>query len=288
VDKSFAEVLKIALNIPFRLTEGFLSRYYVDPPSVVVCGQPSSALAKKLEQDEKARIAQQVETLGSDGLEWAKLALEMAKAEHDKPVPQDILTSFPVPNVKSISWIPVQSVQERGIGRSHPMAPTSPTELSVHIETDGSALPFFVQYDHVEVLISVFLLDAMRSLTSQVVRLRFGPCIILLGQTSRSITAVSHKSIAILMFICSCRYISTYLSAFFSLPVKRQSGEYLTHEQVINKLDNETVGYGIGMGFLGSVPEMVSLSIKVETAQYDTAVTWLKDLIYGSEFSPDR
>jgi hypothetical protein len=97
-----------------------------------------------------------VETFGSDGLERAKLTLEMAKAEHDKPVPQDILTSFPVPNVKSISWIPVQSVQERGIGRSHPSTAMSSTELSRHIENDGSALPFFVQYDHVEVLIFYF------------------------------------------------------------------------------------------------------------------------------------
>ena len=72
------------------------------------------------------------------------------------------------------------------------------------------------------------------------------------------------------------------------MPVKRHSGEYLSHEQVINQLDNDTVGYGLGMGFLGSVSEMVSVSIKVETAQYEAAVAWLRDLIYGSEFSPDR
>jgi hypothetical protein len=118
---------------------------------VVVCGQPSSALADRLEQDEKARIAQQVETLGPDGLERAQLALVQAKAEHDKPIPQDVLTSFPVPNVNSISWIPVQSVQERGLGRSHPITAMSQTELSRHIESDGDVLPFFVQYDHVEV-----------------------------------------------------------------------------------------------------------------------------------------
>ena len=118
---------------------------------MVVCGQPSSALAERLEQDEKARIAQQVAALGPDGLERAKLALEKAKAEHDKPIPQDILTSFPVPNVNSISWIPVQSVQEGGIGRDGPTTARSSTELSRHIETDGGVLPFFVQYDHVEV-----------------------------------------------------------------------------------------------------------------------------------------
>lgn len=148
MDKSPAEVncskcFIMLLKIP--------SRYYVNPPSVVVCGQPSSALADRLEKDEKARIARQVATLGPDGLERAKLALEAAKAEHDESIPQEILTSFPVPNVNSISWIPVQSVQERGIGRSNSSMAMRPTELSRHIETDGGALPFFVQYDHVEV-----------------------------------------------------------------------------------------------------------------------------------------
>jgi len=118
---------------------------------VVVCGQPSSALAERLEQDEKARIAQQVITLGPEGLERAKLALDKAKTEHDKPIPEDILTSFPVPSVNSISWIPVQSVQERGNGRKHSTPAVNPTELSKHIKTDGGVLPFFVQYDHVEV-----------------------------------------------------------------------------------------------------------------------------------------
>ena len=157
MDKSFAEVLNLLIFCSAFLTD-FL-RYYVDPPSVVICGRPSSALAKKLEEDEKARVAQQVKTLGSDGLEKAKLALEMAKAEHGKPIPQEVLTSFPVPSVDTISWIPVESVQERGIGRSHTTTRTNLTELGAHIENDGSPLPFFVQYDHVEVLIYAILYD---------------------------------------------------------------------------------------------------------------------------------
>jgi hypothetical protein len=72
------------------------------------------------------------------------------------------------------------------------------------------------------------------------------------------------------------------------MPVKRQSGEYLTHEQVINKLDNETVSYEVGLGISNSFTETLRVSIKVETALYETAVAWLKDLIYGSEFNQER
>jgi hypothetical protein len=121
-------------------------RYYVDPPSIVVRGQPSAAMAEKLEKDEKARIAAQVKTLGPGGLEAAVKLLEKAKAEHDKPIPDEILKAFPVPDVKSISWIPVDSFHEKG-----KVGITSVGKLRKHIGGDGQPLPFFIGFDHVQV-----------------------------------------------------------------------------------------------------------------------------------------
>ena len=122
------------------------SRYYVDPPSIVIRGQPSAAMAEKLEKDEKTRIATQVKELGPGGLEAAAELLERAKAEHDKPIPDEILKAFPVPDVKSISWIPVDSVHEKGnvnVAREG--------KLRKHIDGDGDPLPFFIGFDHVQV-----------------------------------------------------------------------------------------------------------------------------------------
>jgi len=121
-------------------------RYYVDPPSIVVRGQPSAAMAEKLEKDEKVRIAAQVKKLGPEGLEAATKLLENAKAEHDKPIPDEILKAFPVPDVKSISWIPVDSVHEKG-----KLDVTSESKLRKHIQSDGGPLPFFIGFDHVQV-----------------------------------------------------------------------------------------------------------------------------------------
>lgn len=84
------------------------------------------------------------------------------------------------------------------------------------------------------------------------------------------------------------RLTSAYLSAFFALPVKRLSGERLTHEEVVNKLDNETVSYDVGLGVSGAFTDTLRVSIKVETALYETAVVWLRDLVYGAEFDKDR
>ena len=80
------------------------------------------------------------------------------------------------------------------------------------------------------------------------------------------------------------RHVSTYVYSFFSLPVKRSTGERLSHEEVVNKLDDETVAYGAGNTF----EELLCVSIKVEKDRYETAVSWLKDLFYGSEFDKER
>ncbi|KAF8168013.1 Metalloenzyme, LuxS/M16 peptidase-like protein [Crassisporium funariophilum] len=231
-----------------------LSEFFVQPSSIVIVGQPSANLAEKLEKDEKARVAAQVEQLGSEGLKKAEAQLEAAKAEHGKPIPTDILTSFPVPDVKSISWLPVQSVQEPGKGRKHEYSPSTDTPLFKHIESDGQVLPFFVEYDHVE---SDFVsIHGYFSLAKLPNHLR--------------------------------PYISTYLSAFFSLPIRRDSGVRLSHEEVINQLDNETVSYEVGLGVSNAFTDTFRISIKVETALYETAVAWMKDLVYGAEFDKDR
>ncbi|KAJ7619113.1 Metalloenzyme, LuxS/M16 peptidase-like protein [Mycena polygramma] len=206
-----------------------LQKYYIDSHSVVVRGKPSASLAKKLESDEKARTAAQVERLGPEGLKKAAQELEEAKAEHDKPIPTEILLDFAVPSVKSISFIPCRAATAK-VAKSE--------ALAKHIQADGSALPFFVQYDHVEsdfVTVQAFF----------------------------SLAKLPHKLRPL---------ISTYMSAFFALPI----------------LDNETVSYEVGLGLANSFAETFRVSIKVETAHYETAIAWLKDLMYGAEFNKER
>ncbi|KZT30492.1 hypothetical protein NEOLEDRAFT_1126056 [Neolentinus lepideus HHB14362 ss-1] len=232
-----------------------LQKYYIDPPSVTVIGKPSADMADKLETDEKVRIAAQKEKLSPQGL-WQKAKeLEDAKAEHDKPIPDHILTAFPVPDVKSISWITVKSVQESGKGRAPAKFEADP-ELVRHVGKDGEELPFFVQYDHVQ---SDFVtIHAFFSLADLPNRLR--------------------------------PYLSVYLASFFSLPIKRSTGEELSHEEVVNRLDDETVSYeaNLGTAIPSGFPELLRVSIKTEVGMYEKAVAWLKDLLYGSQFDKER
>jgi hypothetical protein len=171
-----------------------LHRYYVEPPCIVIRGKPSAALADRLEKDEKARLAKQVEELGPDGLEKATKLLEEAKEEHARPIPEDILTSFPVPDVKSISWIPVRSVQEKGKGRVPIAVGATPADdLKKHIEADGEELPFFVQFDDVKVTCAAYSLGRASALTSYLVGFHHNPCFVFPGKSSRPFPSVSDQ-----------------------------------------------------------------------------------------------
>ena len=86
----------------------------------------------------------------------------------------------------------------------------------------------------------------------------------------------------------SDRHVLTYVSSFFSLPVKRSTGERLSHEEVVNKLDDETVAYGAELGTNSAFEELLHVAIKVEKDRYAATVSWLKDLFYGSEFDKER
>ncbi|TFK30528.1 cytoplasmic protein [Coprinopsis marcescibilis] len=231
-----------------------LKTYFVDAPSAIVCGKPSAKLAAKLEKDETKRIAAQVKKLGPEGLKKAEAELQHAKEENDRPIPDEILSTFPVPDVKSISWIPVATVQEPGTGRQPGGFVRQNLELSRHISSDGQQLPFFVEYDHVESdFTTVHALLSLEKLPNNLRPL-----------------------------------ISTYLASFFSLPVKSSSGERLTHEEVINKLEEETVSYEVSTGSGGSFTDLLRITIKVEKGLYETAVSWLHDLLYNSEFDKER
>ena len=63
--------------------------------------------------------------------------------------------------------------------------------------------------------------------------------------------------------------------------------QHLTHKEVVNRLNNETVSYEADFeSGGGSFSEMMRVMIKAEMKHYQTAIVWLKNLIYGSIFDP--
>ena len=67
-----------------------------------------------------------------------------------------------------------------------------------------------------------------------------------------------------------------------------ENGEVLGHEEVVNQLDDLTVSYEAGFGLSDQFTEFARISFKVETAHYESAVTWLRDLVWGTVFDKER
>ncbi|KZW02722.1 hypothetical protein EXIGLDRAFT_732962 [Exidia glandulosa HHB12029] len=229
-----------------------LKTYFIDAHRVVVRAKPSSALQEKLESDESARVEAQVKKLGPEGLKKLGEELGAAKEENDKPVPQEMLTEFPVPSVDSIGWIPVTSAQNKSRGRVVP-APGGDA-LATHIAKDGVELPVFVSFHNIQS--KFFSIDAYISTAKLPDELR--------------------------------PLLSVYVASFFSLPVTRSDGTKLSHEQVIDQLDNDTVLSDASIGAGGSFSQLFVPGFKVEASKYETAVMWLKDLLFNSHFDVER
>ena len=70
--------------------------------------------------------------------------------------------------------------------------------------------------------------------------------------------------------------------------MNHSSGKRLTHEEVVNRLDDETVSYDSGLGVSTYFSELLRVSIKVEPNMYQVAIQWLKDLLYHAEFDKER
>ena len=80
-----------------------------------------------------------------------------------------------------------------------------------------------------------------------------------------------------------------YLSVLFSLPIVKQDGSNatLTYEQVVKGLDEDTLEYDVSLG-CGGFGELVCAEVKLERANYEKGIAWLRDLFLGSQFSVDR
>lgn len=226
-----------------------IRKWYLDNPHGAVLAYPSSDLAKKLEQDEKKRVEEQQKQIGEEGLKKLQQKLDAAQEANDMEIPPSIIQRFPVPDIYTIEWINVVS------GQNNPDAkhPVHNTEVQQHLDADSISLPYFVHYDSVK---SAFTKVSLYISTTELAS-RLRP------------------------------YMDMYLNAFFALPVTRGSGEKLSHEQVVDRLEDAFVSYSWTLGDNGS-EEMVMLYIRAESERYADAIAWLRDLLVGSHFDVAR
>lgn len=130
---------------------------------------------------------------------------------------------------------------------------TYSSDLQSHIDSkDPVTLPYFVHFNHIKSnFITIFISLSPPDLPAELFPL-----------------------------------LPTYINSFFSLPVNRKDGSRLAYDEVVHQLDTQTVEYDINLGY--PISQTLEIYMKVEKSKYPTAVSWLGDLLWRSEFDVDR
>ncbi|KAF2280714.1 zinc metalloprotease-like protein [Westerdykella ornata] len=229
--------------------KSFIKRWISDAHHVSILGKPSIKLAEKIKADEAARIKEQQERLGEEGLKQLAEKLEQAKAENDKPIPEEILANLKVPGTESIHFFDTISARS-GLARKLGVSGNSIQKV---IDSDENGLPLFIHFEHIR--------------TSFV---HFG---VAMG------TAGIPTELKPLLGV--------YLTNFFATPIMKD-GKRVEFEQVITSLEQDTIEYSIDRGTDIGNSEMVYVYFVAEAEKFETVVKWLATLLTDSLFDTER
>ncbi|KAL2732287.1 uncharacterized protein V1477_014528 [Vespula maculifrons] len=112
-----------------------LKKYLIDTPVVIVKGIPSIEKRHQLMEEEKARVAKQIESLGKEGLQKKEKELQEAVIQNGRLIPNELLTAIPIPGTDSINY--------------HQIKCYTTDTPEQHSHFDVTKLPLFTYLDHV-------------------------------------------------------------------------------------------------------------------------------------------
>ena len=86
----------------------------------------------------------------------------------------------------------------------------------------------------------------------------------------------------------------TALSRSFTIACVVSVSELIPHERVIAELEKDTQSTDTGLGLppgcfqCGHFPQLLVVEVKVEEEKYERGVQWLRDVLYGTQFTAER
>ncbi|PSN60396.1 zinc metalloprotease-like protein [Corynespora cassiicola Philippines] len=227
----------------------FLKKWIADAHHVSLLGKPSVALSDKIKADEVARVKAQQEKLGEEGLKKLAQKLEEAKAENDKPIPDEIIKSLKVPGTESIHFFETTTARS-GLAKQ---LGTQDNSIQQIIDKDENGQPLFIHFEHIP--------------TSFV---HFG---LALG-TANIPTELKPL-------------LGVYLTNFFATPINKD-GKRIEFEQVITSLEQDTIEFSLDRGTEIGNSEMIYIHFVAEAQKFETVVKWLASLLVDSIFDTER
>ena len=223
----------------------YLKKWISEAPHITILGKPSAKLSKKLKAEEEARVAAQKERLGEEGLKEMEKKLAQAMAENDREIPREILERFKVPDPSSIHFIDTITARS-GVARK--MGPLD-NPIQKLVDKDDTDLPLFIHFEHTQTnFVHINLIIGTGAIPAKLMPL-----------------------------------LPVYIDNFFSTPISR-NGETIEFEKVIIELEKDTVRYSIESASSLGNPEVLRIQFQVEIEKYETAIRWLRTMLWDSIF----
>jgi Zn-dependent M16 (insulinase) family peptidase len=235
-----------------------LKAMITDAPRVTLRAKPSCARMRQITEEEGKRVAERQKN--ATELEMAKKKLESAISQNNTPIPKNLIGEFPIPVLNA----KMPDIATAQFPKTLPAAELD-SDLQSKLESEvASNFPFFIQLDHVK---------------SQFVTLQLSVDTTNLSEPLR-------------------KYLTVYLELFFSSPLQKSDlGVAITHEDVVNQLNMDTVEHGVGCGqgaeggaslACGAYDSQLNIEITVLPEKYTLGVTWVKRLLMDLEFDWTR
>ncbi|XP_073242896.1 uncharacterized protein C05D11.1-like [Porites lutea] len=220
--------------------------------SVVIIGEPSSKMMTEMSETEKKRVAEQIATLGEEGLKSKRQRLEKATDDNEVAPPPEVVTSLPVPSISSISFHPIKMFSNRrqdGCSHSEPEAVKFPV----------SEIPYAFQLDHVSTL--------------------FVKLSVLMDTAS-----IPEELKPYLSLYLEVLFESPVLRENGLVPF-----EQVVAELAADTLSQESCLGLEGRRFMpDEFSQLACVSLKLEVEKYEKGVNWLHDLLYKTQFTKER
>eukprot|EP00003_Mantamonas_plastica_P014927 TRINITY_DN2561_c0_g1_i1.p1 TRINITY_DN2561_c0_g1~~TRINITY_DN2561_c0_g1_i1.p1 ORF type:complete len:857 (-),score=315.12 TRINITY_DN2561_c0_g1_i1:19-2493(-) len=226
----------------------------IEQDRITVIGVPSKQKSEEMAEEEKERIAKQVETLGDEKLKELAAELERSIQVNDVEAPGSVFEGFNVPDATNIPMLDCKAWQS---WKSEDIDMEGNNNDWVH---QARQIPVRTQVNHIKsAFVSVY------------------------AYLDTSELSFDDKMLMVLLS-----------ELLFKTDVIDENGQRIPYDDVVNQLTEDTVMYSSGHGLSsrtftpGEFSAMFRVSLKSEASKYETAVSWLLKLLFSTEFPMER
>ncbi|KAI3406611.2 hypothetical protein KGF56_000744 [Candida oxycetoniae] len=234
-----------------------INEYFVENHSVTILGRPSAKLNALHKKDNKLMNKQIKEKYGEHGLKLFAESLDTAQRLNDEPIPEELITKIKKPDPSKIAFIKTKSYKA---GLTKGVVDLSTNQ---YIESDA-----FNQILYNDTPIDFPMFIHFESFKSEFVTIQ-------LVMSSARLRPELLKYMSI-------------IEEIFSMSIELPNGKYFPYEMVVADLNRDLIEFELDNGYDDQFLELINMSVKFETRNYEKAIEWLYKISHFVKFEEPR